>query len=167
MSTTTQHEREIAELAHEIDEHLRIVRQVLRRPMEAEIVRGHLTAPQQLVMEVIVRSNGLNLKNLSKQVSLSHSTVSGIVDRLQKRGLVQRKSDPEDRRFTVITPSRAVHEFLKEKLPLLAIHPLIGILHRANATEREDIARGLRTLRRLAGEDSDKSRVPGDADSQS
>lgn len=137
-------------LAQEIGEHLRVVRQILRRPMEAEFARGHLTGPQQLVMEVLVRSYGLSLKELSKRVSLSHSTVSGIVDRLEKRGFLKRKPHPNDRRFTVITPSKQVQEFLEKKLPILAIHPLVEVLGKASVSEREEILRGVRALRRLA-----------------
>lgn len=145
-------DEELNTLAREIGEHLRVIRQILRRPMEAEFARGHLTGPQQLVMEVLVRSHGLSLKELSQQVSLSHSTVSGIVDRLEKRGFVKRKAHPNDRRFTVITPSKAVEEFLKKKLPVLTINPLAEVLARANAGEREEILRGVRTLRRAVDE---------------
>lgn len=145
-------DEELNALAREIGEHLRVIRQILRRPIEAEFERGHLTGPQQLVMEVLVRSHELSLKELSQHVSLSHSTVSGIVDRLEKRGFVKRKADPNDRRFTVITPSKAVEEFLKRKLPELTIHPLAEVLARANAAEREEILRGVRALRRVADE---------------
>jgi DNA-binding MarR family transcriptional regulator len=143
-------DEDLNNLAREIDEDLRVVRQILRRPMEAEFARGNLTGPQQLVMDVLVRSDGLSLKELSKRLGLSHSTVSGIVDRLERRGLVWRKADPIDRRFTVITPSKAVEEFLKKKLPTLTIHPLVEVLTRANASEREEIVRGVRALRRIA-----------------
>jgi len=142
-------DQEINRLAREIDEHLRVVRQILRRPMEAEFARGHLTGPQQLVMETLVRSRGLSLKELSKQIHLTHSTVSGIVDRLEKRGFVCRKPDANDRRFTIITPSHAVEEFLQKKLPVLAIHPLADGLARASLSERDEILRGLRRLRHL------------------
>jgi len=37
----------------------------------------------------LVDSGGLSLKLLSEKVSLAHSTVSGIVDRLEKRGMVK------------------------------------------------------------------------------
>jgi len=142
-------DEELNTLAREIGEHLRVIRQILRRPAEAEFARGRLTAPQQLVMEVLVRSHGLSLKELSQQVSLSHSTVSGIVDRLEKRGFLKRKPDPNDRRFTLITPSNAVEEFLKKKLPALTIHPLAEVLARTSAAEREEILRGVRALRRV------------------
>lgn len=142
-------DEELNALAQEIGEHLRVVRQILRRPMEAAFTRGHLTGPQQLVMEALVRSDGLSLKELSKRVSLSHSTVSGIVDRLEKRGFLKRKADPNDRRFTVITPSKQVEDFLKKKLPMLTIHPLVEVLGDASLSEREEILRGVRALRRL------------------
>jgi DNA-binding MarR family transcriptional regulator len=151
-------EEELNTLAREIGEHLRVVQQTLRRPVEAEFARGHLTGPQQLVMEVLVRSQGLSLKDLSKQVSLSHSTVSGIVDRLEKRGLLKRRADPNDRRLTVITPSKAVEEFLKKKLPALTLHPLVEVLARANVSDREEILRGVRALRR-AVDDQEKEKV--------
>jgi len=142
-------DKELNTLAREIGEHLRVVQQILRRPVEAEFARGHLTGPQQLVMEVVVRSDGLSLKELSKRVSLSHSTVSGIVDRLEKRGFLKRKADPDDRRFTVITPSKQVEEFLKKRLPTLTIHPLVDVLSKASLSEREEILGGLCALRRI------------------
>jgi DNA-binding MarR family transcriptional regulator len=43
-----------------------------------------------MVMQALVQSEGLSLKQLSAQVSLAQSTVSGIVDRLQARGMVVR-----------------------------------------------------------------------------
>ena len=61
-----------------------------------------LTLPQRNVMQVLVQSDGLSLKELSKQVGLAHATVSGIVDRLEKRGLVERRQDASDGRFTKI-----------------------------------------------------------------
>lgn len=149
-------DKEISLLAREIDEHLRVVRQILRRPMEAEFARGHLTGPQQLVMETLVRSKGLSLKELSKRVNLSHSTVSGIVDRLERRGFVRRKTDPNDRRFTAITPSKAVEDFLQNKLPMLSIHPLAKVLARAKVSERDEILQGLRRLRGLLESTADK-----------
>ena len=37
-------------------------------------------------MRIVVRNDGISLKELSAAVNLAHSTVSGIVDRLEKRG---------------------------------------------------------------------------------
>ena len=91
-----------AQLAAEVERDLRAVRQLLRRPVEALIARGGLTGPQQAAMSIVVRSGGVSLTDLSRELGLAHSTVSGIVDRLEKRGLVERRTDGADRRLRAL-----------------------------------------------------------------
>jgi DNA-binding MarR family transcriptional regulator len=139
----------VAELAAEIDRDLRAVRQRLRQPVESAIASGGLTGPQQAAMAVLVRSGGSSLKGLSEALGLAHSTVSGIVDRLEKRGLAERQSGEPDRRVTRIVASRQVQKYMKETWPELERHPLEEALERATAAERAAIARGIRTLRKV------------------
>ena len=145
--------KRLARMAEEIDLHLKAVRRILRRPVEAEFARGDLTGPQRSVMHVLVQSDGVSLKDLSRQVGLAHSTVSGIVDRLEKQGLVERKTDTGDGRISRIAASKAVREFLRDTLPGLTIHPLIEALRRAKPADRDKILDGLRTLRRIVEKD--------------
>src|SRR5271163_92090 len=144
-------------LAQEVDQHLSIIRQRLREPLETEFARGGLTGPQRMVMQALVQSEGLSLKQLSAQVSLAHSTVSGIVDRLQARGMVVRSRDESDGRASVIAPSSEVRDFLANRMPELAITPLAEALRAASDTERVTILRGLRKLRALV----ERSRATG------
>jgi DNA-binding MarR family transcriptional regulator len=129
----------------------------LREPLETEFARGNLTGPQRMVMHALVLSQGLSLKQLSAQVSLAHSTVSGIVDRLQARGMVIRRRDESDGRASVIAPSSEVRDFLANRMPELAITPLAEALRAASDTERVTILRGLRKLRALV----ERSRATG------
>jgi DNA-binding MarR family transcriptional regulator len=140
---------ELTSLAREIEGHLRAVRQKLRRPIEAEFARGHLTGPQLSVMEALVHSEGLSLKELGGRQGMAHSTVSGIVDRLAKRGLVERLTNPTDRRSRTIVVSRRVRDYMRDVLPALTIHPIAAALRRAKPAERSTIAAGLRILRRV------------------
>ena len=149
MKNPKRHNAPLAEWAHEIDLHLRTIRQLLRRPLEAEIARGGLTGPQRLVMQFVVHFQGRSLKDLSKDVGLSHSTVSGIVDRLEKRGLVERQVDPRDRRISRIVPSKRVRQYVRSTLPKIELNPIVQVLRRAKQEERRAILEGLRTLRRL------------------
>ena len=48
---------------------------------------------------------GMSLKDLSSEVDLSHSTVSGIIDRLEQKQMVVRRTDADDARRSVITVS--------------------------------------------------------------
>jgi MarR family transcriptional regulator, organic hydroperoxide resistance regulator len=136
-------------LAQEVDQHLGIIRQRLREPLETEFARGGLTGPQRMVMQVLVQSEGLSLKELSARLSLAHSTVSGIVDRLQARGMVVRRRDKADGRATVIAPSAMVRDFLANRMPELAISPLTEALRGASTNEQTTVLRGLRKLRTL------------------
>jgi len=142
-------ETELRQLAMELERHLSAIRQAIRRPVEAEFAKGGLTGPQRSVMQVLVKSEGLSLKELTDQVGLAHSTVSGIVDRLEKRGLVVRQPNPNDRRHTRITASDVVREFLQRTYPALAAHPLFDVLRAAKKSERTAVVTGIRTLRSL------------------
>jgi DNA-binding MarR family transcriptional regulator len=149
-------EAELRQLAQEIEQHLTAIRQEIRRPVEAEFAKGGLTGPQRSVMQALVKSEGRNLGELSKQVGLAHSTVSGIVDRLEKRGLVRRRPNPNDGRHTRIIVSTEVREFLENKYPIIAAGPLFGVLCRANESERNTLVTGIRVLRRLLDEQAVK-----------
>jgi DNA-binding MarR family transcriptional regulator len=139
--------QELTRVAQEIDEHLSRVRQVLRQPLETEFARGGLTGPQRSVMQAVVQSNGMSLKELSRRVGLAHSTVSGIVDRLAQKGLVARQPDKKDRRLSLVVPSKQVRDYVQKKLPALTMHPLQKALQQIKPAERAAILDGLRILR--------------------
>jgi DNA-binding MarR family transcriptional regulator len=149
MRSTAKTNQALAGMAQEIDQHLRAVRGTLRQPVEAEFSRGGLTGPQRSVMEAVVRTGGLSVKETSRQVGLAHSTVSGIVDRLEKQGLVERQTDRKDQRVTLIVASKVVRDYVRDKLPTLVHAPLVYALRRAKPAERSAILEGLRLLRRV------------------
>ena len=141
--------QEIRMLAQRLEIQLQAIRRRLRQGLEAEFARGQVTGPQQLVMAALVDSGGLSLKLLSEKVSLAHSTVSGIVDRLEKRGMVKRLVLAGDRRVTRITPSDEVLRFLRTRMPELTLHPLVKALRQATLAERNAIRAGIDTLLKL------------------
>jgi DNA-binding MarR family transcriptional regulator len=121
----------------------------MRRPLEAEYAKGNVTIPQKAVMQIVVQTPGITLKELSIAISLAHSTVSGIVDRLEKRGLIERRPDDADRRLSRIHASSAVTQFVRERIPALRSGPLHSALARASASDRARIASALARLREL------------------
>jgi DNA-binding MarR family transcriptional regulator len=136
-------------LAQQTERQLNIIQRCMRQRLQAEFARGNLTGPQRLVMSVLVRTQSLSLKQLSEAVSLAHSTVSGIVDRLEKQGLIERQTHPTDRRITLLVASPPVREFMETRMPELTLHPLLEALSHASPTERRAITQGLDTLARL------------------
>lgn len=136
-------------LARTTERQLNLIQRRMRQSLQAEFARGQLTGPQRLVMGELVRTHPLSLKQLAAAVSLAHSTVSGIVDRLEKQGLIERRPDPTDRRVTLLLPSSQVRTFLQDRMPQLTLHPLVEALTRATPAERKCIAAGVDTLARL------------------
>lgn len=145
---TRARDSDIDSLAQSIELDLREIRQILRRPLDSEYARGQLTAPQRMVMQVLFYSEGMSLKELCERVSLSHSTVSGIVDRLQAKGMAARRTDSADRRLTRIAVTPAVRQFMQQQAPRLTAQPLTEALSRLSERERRAISRGLRLLRK-------------------
>ena len=139
----------IAALAEQMERDLSGIRRALRRPLDAEVAKGELTAPQTSVMQVAVRQDGISLKDLSKEVSLAHSTVSGIVDRLEKRGLLSRRPDPQDGRISRVYPTAVVREFVRNQIPMLTRGPLEAALERLKPAESVALGDAVKRLREL------------------
>ena len=62
-----------------------------------------LTAPQLLILQTIESLGAVSVSKLSSEVSLSQATVTTIIDRLEKRGLLTRHRSNKDRRIVHTT----------------------------------------------------------------
>ena len=86
-----------------------------RRLYEKKISQFNLTPPQLEVLSILWKEDGLFLSELSKRVSRDGSTMSGMIDRLEKKGLVKRQRNHIDRRTVrVLLTTKAKR--LKNKL---------------------------------------------------
>lgn len=139
----------IAAQTAQIERDLAAIRRAMRKPLEVEYAKANVTVPQKAVMQVVVFHPGTTLKDLSRAVSLAHSTVSGIVDRLEKRRLLERRTDPSDGRISRLYASAAVTQFINERIPAMRSGPLISGLARASAHDRAGILWALQRLRKL------------------
>ena len=139
----------LAALVEQLEGDLGAIRRALRKPLDAAVAEGELTAPQMNVMRVVVKHSGVSLKDLSATVSLAHSTVSGIVDRLERRGLIRRQSSSTDGRISLIYPTPVVTDFIRDQIPALARKPLEAALERSRPAERTAIRDAVGHLREL------------------
>jgi MarR family transcriptional regulator, transcriptional regulator for hemolysin len=74
------------------------VSKLLRRRFE-QLAREHeLTLPQWRILGELHRRDGISQKALADAMDADAMTVSGILDRLEKRGLLVRTVDPADSR---------------------------------------------------------------------
>ncbi|MDT8446524.1 MAG: MarR family transcriptional regulator [bacterium] len=72
-----------------------------------------LTAPQLVCLGQIAAQGPVSVAHLAKAVFLSASTVVGILDRLELKGLVQRARDLKDRRVVWVSLTEAGQSFAK------------------------------------------------------
>ena len=101
------------------------------------------------IMQMVVSHEGTSLKELSRTVGLAHSTVSGVIDRLESKGLLDRRADPADGRIARLYSSAVVKRFASERLPKLSQGPLERALARASRAEQAQIGEAIRRLREL------------------
>ena len=62
-----------------------------------------LTGPQSLVLRLLTKKGALSSADLSRRMYVTPSNMTGIIDRLEKKGLVERIRKQGDRRVALIT----------------------------------------------------------------
>jgi DNA-binding MarR family transcriptional regulator len=140
----------IEDLARQVEQRLTSIRQHLRKPLEAEFARGHLTGPQRSVMSVVVTSREpLRIREVTAAVGLAQSTVSGIVERLVQAGMLVRLDDPSDARASRLAASPAVGTFLEKRMPQLTLSPLLVALRVGGKRDAEEILAAITRLDEL------------------
>lgn len=61
-----------------------------------------LTGPQLTVIKLLESFGDLSLSSLSERIRAQNSTVTGIIDRMEREGLVRRERSTTDRRVVLI-----------------------------------------------------------------
>lgn len=127
---------------------LKLIKKVgeqMKRQIHKESGDMNLTAPQGMAIGLLHKEGPLRIGDLSEKMALSNSTVSGILDRLEKLNYIERIKSPEDRRVVHVdlTESfRTIMDSRKEKMDDL-MSKMIG---HATEEEVETIVNGLKTL---------------------
>lgn len=114
-------------------------------------IEREMTLPRFDLLANLVRADGQTLASLSRSMLVTAGNLTGLVDRAARDGLVERRSDPTDRRAwrVHITPKgqRAFSEAERRHATKVArvfaglapaeIETLIGLLDKVKATLRE------------------------------
>ncbi|TWI73191.1 transcriptional regulator, MarR family [Desulfobotulus alkaliphilus] len=85
-----------------------------------QLVRSHgLTGPQLIILEEIARNGEMAVTELARAISLSQATVTGILLRLERQGLISRLRGIRDKRNTLVSVTEKGKAILDEAPPLL------------------------------------------------
>lgn len=129
---------------------LRCVVQVLRTSARAVEQRHGISGAQLFVLHQLAAGQALSVGALAERTFTHQSSVSVVVTRLAKRGLVSRRKSTDDARRTDVTLT-ARGRALLARAPEAAQSRLIAGLQRLQPSERRGVARGLEALVRQMG----------------
>ena len=75
----------------------------LRRIQRLTVRESDLTPPQYQVLHILRERDELPLKDLASACNCTRATITGLVDGLERKELVSRKPNPDDRRSLLAT----------------------------------------------------------------
>lgn len=107
--------------------------------------RYGITIPQQVCLMCLCEEGSLSISKLAKRVQLSPSTVVGIVDRLEKRGLLSRVRESKDRRVVQVQITDKARA-LVDSSPLPIQEKLVAGLSKLPKQEQAAIVDALQTV---------------------
>jgi DNA-binding MarR family transcriptional regulator len=114
--------------------------------MRSEIETYDLTPPQFGLLAFLWQQDGLTQAELSEKGQIDRTTVGGLVDRLEKIGLVERRQHPQDRRAYMIHLTQRGKE-LEGPLSECAGRSLTKFTQGLNEREVAELRRMLEILR--------------------
>lgn len=86
---------------------LRIVLKRIDKDLAGRMAGLGVTIPQSLVLFCLQENNGITLKEIGCRTMIDSSSMTVLVDKLERDELAQRRLDPQDR--------RAIRVFITEK----------------------------------------------------
>ena len=81
--------------------------------------RFGLTGPQILVLREVNRQGACSVGELARAAHLSQATITGIVDRLERKGIVRRRRSTKDKRRVLVRTTAAGQAVLDAAPPLI------------------------------------------------
>jgi DNA-binding MarR family transcriptional regulator len=110
-----------------------------------------LTVPQFRAMRYVSRHRGTGLTPLAEHLGMSTSSASALVERLVRSGMVERETDPDERRRIRLEASPAGAEVVA-RAQLGTRAWLSGELARLDPDERRALASALDLIGRIGAE---------------
>ena len=94
------------------------VTQRMSQQFRSHFGRLNLTFPQALVLNVLAEEGPVPISTLAERTGSANSTVSGIVDRLEKLELAKRERSENDRRVIYVSVTDKYRALRKRRPPM-------------------------------------------------
>lgn len=125
--------------------HIRRLHQIAVAVFLQETEAQGITPVQYAALQTVVNSPGIDQRTLARTIGFDTSTIGGVVDRLESRGLLARQADPSDRRVRQLQATDEGRAQLKAVIPGM-LRAQQRMLQPLPPAERREFMRMLRTL---------------------
>lgn len=82
---------------------LYMLNRLIQQEYQVFLAPLHLTYPQYLVMKILMEGDGIPVNMITSRLMLESNTVTPILQRLEKQGLIKRGYSCNDQRQRIIT----------------------------------------------------------------
>lgn len=118
-----------------------------------------VTPVQYAVLQTVGNQPGIDQRTLARNIALDASTTGGVVDRLEVRGWLERKTSPDDRRVRQLSLTLSGEQALRDTVPVM-LRAQEHILAPLDESQRRTF---MELLQRLVTQNNELSRAPSDA----
>lgn len=109
-------DKNISESVINIEKYLRKVDYIIRRKGREILKDFNITIPQFTALQILMNNEGMTIGELSQKMSLACSTITDLIDRMERNELVNRKRDENDKRVVRVEVLPKGHEIVEKVL---------------------------------------------------
>lgn len=119
----------------------------LRCASMGRLVQSHVSMSQMHVLWLLQHHGEMSMSHLAEFLDVSLSNATGLIDRMEEHGLIERVRVPDDRRVVLVRPAQAGLRAMSET-ETTKRERMRSVLGRLPASERPIVLAALRSLRR-------------------
>lgn len=105
----------------------------------------NITFPQAMALSILEKEGPMPISKLAEKLGSANSTISGVVDRLEKLEIVRRTRSELDRRVIYVEVTEKYYE-LRDRAKTGMNEYFNSLLDSLTTEEREQVSQGLKLL---------------------
>jgi len=125
---------------------IRLINRYFEKRIQKQTVELGFTVPQMRVIREVISHQSISIKQLSQNLQMTQSTVSGIVERLIEKDILQKKKNSYDRRAVEISTTENVTKFMQNDRTKFVNKSVESVLNRLNPEDHSQVMHGIRLL---------------------
>ncbi|MFD4706065.1 MarR family winged helix-turn-helix transcriptional regulator [Gottfriedia sp. NPDC058432] len=129
-----------------ISESIDFLQRFLMKSLQKHSEEHGVTIPQARVIGEVYAHKTVSIKQLVKNLKMTQSTVSDIVERLTTKGLLLKTPSPKDKRFVEISLPENISDEINGSITEIANKSLNSALTFLDSHEQEIVEQGMRLL---------------------